>query len=504
MRRDQASIPTGLATRVAHANAQPVNSAGRYVLYWMIAARRTTYHPGLEHALSWCARLGRPLLVLEALRLDYPWASARLHAFVMAGMRDNAAAFAAAEIAYLPYVEPTPGSGKGLLRRLAHDACVVVTDEFPCFFLPSAVRAAAAQAPVALETVDSNGIMPLRAFPRAYTTAASFRWAWQKVIAPYLIHFPAAAPLLSTQANVARGGCIPDDVLARWPAAALAAPGAANALAAQLPIDQGVAISPIGGGPVAAAAACTRFIEARLARYATDRSQPDAEAASGLSPYLHFGHISTHEVVAALMRAVDWTPALVGTKANGRREGWWNLPDAPQAFLDELITWRELGYGYCFHTPDYASYASLPAWALATLKKHAADPRPHLYSPAQLDAAQTHDALWNAAQRQLRGEGIIQNYLRMLWGKKILEWSPTPQAALATMVDLNNRYALDGRNPNSYSGIFWTLGRFDRAWGPERQIFGSVRYMSSENTARKLSLKAYLRRWGTQSGFTYN
>ena len=158
------------------------------------------------------------------------------------------------------------------------------------------------------------------------------------------------------------------------------------------------------------------------------------------------------------------------------------------------MTWRELGYVFCARRADYASFDSLPEWALATLSAHARDPRPQLYTTAEFQAAATHDPLWNAAQRQLLRQGRIHNYLRMLWGKKILEWSPSPRAALDTLIELNNRFALDGRNPNSYSGLFWTLGRFDRPW-PERAVFGSVRCMTSDSTARKLDVEPYLRRF---------
>jgi deoxyribodipyrimidine photo-lyase len=179
----------------------------------------------------------------------------------------------------------------------------------------------------------------------------------------------------------------------------------------------------------------------------------------------------------------------------GRREGWWGADANVEAFLDQLVTWREIGFNMCAHAADYDSYESLPEWAKKTLARHARDPRPALYSREQLERAGTHDRLWNAAQRQLLTEGIIHNYLRMLWGKKILEWSPTPMDALATMIELNNKYALDGRDPNSYSGIFWILGRYDRPWGPERPIFGTVRYMSSDNTAKKLKVRNYLEKY---------
>jgi deoxyribodipyrimidine photo-lyase len=163
--------------------------------------------------------------------------------------------------------------------------------------------------------------------------------------------------------------------------------------------------------------------------------------------------------------------------------------------LDELITWRELGFNLAWQRTDYDRYESLPDWAQSTLAKHARDRRPKLYDLAQFERAETHDPLWNAAQRQLVCEGRIHHYLRMLWGKKILEWSATPQDALAVMIELNNKYALDGRDPNSYSGVFWVLGRYDRAWGPERPIFGKIRYMSSENTTRKLHVAGYLAKY---------
>jgi deoxyribodipyrimidine photo-lyase len=155
-----------------------------------------------------------------------------------------------------------------------------------------------------------------------------------------------------------------------------------------------------------------------------------------------------------------------------------------------------LGYNYCAHRSDYAEYDSLPDWARTTLDEHRGDERPWLYDLEALDLAETHDELWNAAQRQLRREGRIHNYMRMVWGKKILEWSESPEAAFETMIRLNDRYALDGRNPNSYSGMGWVMGRYDRPWGPERQIYGKIRYMSSANTARKFPVEGYLERYG--------
>ncbi len=249
------------------------------------------------------------------------------------------------------------------------------------------------------------------------------------------------------------------------------------------------------GGSRAGGVALRTFLKSKLPIYDSDRNQPEKEATSGLSPYLHFGHVSVHEVFEELTRHVEWTPNLVAEKATGSNSGWWGADAEVESFLDELITWRELGYNMCWQRDDYDQYDSLPEWAQETLAEHADDHRPHVCSLEQFELAKTHDDLWNAAQRQLVREGRIHNYLRMLWGKKIFEWSASARESLDVMIELNNKYALDGRNPNSYSGIFWVLGRYDRAWGPERPIFGKIRYMTSENTARKVKVKNYIAKY---------
>ncbi|MEO1337405.1 MAG: deoxyribodipyrimidine photolyase, partial [Myxococcota bacterium] len=223
---------------------------------------------------------------------------------------------------------------------------------------------------------------------------------------------------------------------------------------------------------------------------------PDQTTASGLSPWLHFGHLSVHEVFQSLVDQEKWSPDAVAPKASGSREGWWGMSVGAESFLDELITWREVGFNMSSKREDYTAYESLPEWARKTLETHADDPRDHVYDLDTLENARTHDEIWNAAQTELVRTGRMHNYLRMLWGKKILEWSPHPRDALTVMIELNNKYALDGRNPNSYSGIFWVLGRYDRAWGPERPIYGKIRYMSSDNTKKKIRMTRYLSEYG--------
>ena len=485
------------SVRVISRNSHQPRPGGEYVVYWMIAARRSRFNFALERAADWARHLDVPLVVLEALRVDYPWASARLHRFVLDGMADNATAFDRREVSYLPYVEPEPGAGSGLLENLAENAAVIVTDDFPTFFLPGMVGAAARRLPIPVESVDSNGLIPLAATDSEFSTAYAFRRWIQKNLHTHLDAMPLEDPLAEP---LPRKAVIPAGILDRWPAASRPLlDGDAEALAA-LPIDHHVQPAATAGGETAAKRALQVFLDDVLTDYGEKRNRPDDGRTSGLSPFLHFGHLSSHEVFLELMRRQRWSPDDVVPPANGRRAGWWGVSETAEAFLDQVVTWRELGFQFCHHRKDHDRWESLPEWARRTLDEHAHDPREHVYSLAEFENAATHDPLWNAAQVQLVREGTIHNYLRMLWGKKILEWTEDPRRALEIMIELNNRYALDGRDPNSYSGIFWVLGRHDRPWGPERPIFGKVRYMTSANTARKVPVKAYIGRYAPDGG----
>jgi deoxyribodipyrimidine photo-lyase len=480
--------------RVFTKNSAAVRGDGEYVLYWMVSSRRTRWNFAMDRAAEWAVELGKPILVLEALRSDYPWASERLHHFIIDGMRANERALAGSGIGYYPYVEPEKGAGKGLLAALAARAAVVVTDEFPCYFLPRMVEKTAARLDVMLEAVDSNGLLPLAATDRAFYRAFDFRRFLQRELPEHLVDFPRQSVLRGGPAVAFRG--FPRAVRERWPRASSKLLDGRIGLA-DLPIDHAVRPVVEAGGYEAAQRALGRFLDDRLDRYGAERNDPDADAASELSAWLHFGHISSHQILDAIARRRDWSPWQLSDEMSGKRRGWWNLDESVESFLDELVTWREVGYNFCFHRPDYGEFGSLPDWARRSLDEHASDPRPAIYSLEQFEDAATHDEIWNAAQNELRARGRIHNYLRMLWGKKILHWSRSPQEALDIMIELNNKYAIDGRNPNSYSGIFWVLGRFDRAWGPEREVFGKVRYMSSKNTRRKLRLDRYLNRWAS-------
>ncbi len=484
--------------RLRALNSLPPTTDGQFVLYWMTAFRRIQSNFALQYARDLAMHLGKPLVVVEALRIGYRWASDRFHRFIIEGMVDNALQCESAGVTYYPYVEPSHRDGESMIFSIATLASAVVTDDYPCFFHPAMLRLASRKFECSLIAVDSNCLMPLRAADRTFTVAHSYRRFMQKTLPNHLAASPDPSPLASAASRLPTAKkSLLASVFKRWPPARLdqlLSPAGLESL----PIDHSVRPTSQRGGTQAATQLLKNFIERRLTRYDEDRNEPDSLGSSELSPYLHFGHISPHEVFEGIMKKERWTIDRC-LKPNGKVNGFWNVSPNAEAFLDQLCTWREIGFNMCSRQSNYHRFDSLPDWAIKSLTKHKSDPRTEVYTLEQFERAKTRDPIWNAAQRQLVREGRIHNYLRMLWGKKILHWAKSPEEALKIMIELNNKYALDGRDPNSYSGIFWVLGRYDRAWGPERPIFGSVRYMTSENTAKKHALKEYLKRFAFDS-----
>ena len=481
-------------SRIRPLNTRPVNPAGRFVLYWMTSARRLRSNFALQRAVEIARELHRPLVILEALRCDYPHASDRLHRFVIDGMAENARQAAKSRARYYPYVERRRREGRGLIAALSTEACAVVADWYPAFFLPRMLAAAAKQSQVRLEAVDGNGLIPLADHGAAFTSARSYRAFVQRSLRTQLANLPIEEPLEELR-GLPKLAKLSDDIRDRWPSADVDALTRSDAALAALPIDHRVPPAPARGGSTSAGRLLRHFIRTHLDEYAELHNHPDRDASSRLSPYLHFGHIGAHEVFNAVMTHERWTTRRLAARGGGARDGWWGVSASAEVFLDQLVVWRELSFNGCEYIQDFASYESLPEWSRLTLEEHLTDPRPHLYSLRQLDQARTHDEVWNAAQRQLVAEGWFHGYLRMLWGKNILTWCKHPSEALGRMQTLMDRYSLDGRDPNSYAGYAWVLGRYDRPW-PERPIFGTVRAMTSGSARRKLKMQHFLARYG--------
>jgi len=488
-----------LKARIRDWNSQPVRASGSYVLYWMQLYRRFRTNHALDYAIECAESLGKPLVVYEGLKLDYRWSSARHSQFLIEGMRENAEFAREHGLNYWPFVEGSPDhgtkikkrfdpSGRGLLRWLSESACLVVTDDYPAFIVPEQTSALASKVDVAVHAIDGNSILPLSALGPTVSAAAHLRPRIHKAFATHWPHRAILEPVFSPTIKQRIEPPFP-----LWNHEC-----DLPALVKTLPIDQTVpALPDIRGGSIAGREVLQSFIRSKLKRYADERSQPDdpdRNAASGISPWLRNGHIGIQEVVECVLNTTgNWSPERINIKSAGKREGFYCDDDAVNSFLDEAITWRDVGYHWHYHRgADIESLArSLPPWALQTLRRHERDPRTHIYTLEEFEAGATHDPLWNAAQRELVATGRIHNYLRMLWGKKVLEWSSTPDSAYEILEHLNNKYAIDGRDPNSYTGILWCFGLFDRPWPPERNVYGTIRYMSSDNTAKKFKLASY-------------
>ena len=355
------AIPT---IRHAHANDHPVREDGDYVLYWMIAFRRTRYNFALQHAVDRAKQFGKPLLIFEPLRARYQWASDRMHRFVIEGMRSNSEALAGKPVTYFPYVEPAPGVASPLLNELAKRACTVVTDDYPCFFLPRLIESVKHRIDARLELVDSNGVLPLRLPQRTFTVAHSYRRWMQKNILDALCAMPKANPL--SRLKLPTLGPLPAKITKRWPVADLTRLLDGNGIES-LPIDHRVPPSgQLVGGQQEAGKRLARFTSETMTVYGTDRNHPDEVATSGLSSHLHFGHISAHEVVQQILDCQGWTPDMAAD-ANGKNHGFWNTSESAEGVFGPGSDLARNGLqSMTFREPASirSSSRSLPDWAI--------------------------------------------------------------------------------------------------------------------------------------------
>ena len=445
-----------LQERVTALNAAPAREAGEFVLLWLQGQRRIRSNLAFAHAQRRANELSRPLIVYEALRRDYPYASERLHHFVLSGAADNARDCAAQGVAYGFFLQ-TPSSPRGVLHRLSARASVVVTDYLPTFIHPAMTRALAARAQCRVEVVDAAGVAPLAISSKAEIGARTLRPKIMRRLSELLQPIPEVKASVRAPRKLDWGF----DPFRGAPEDGVAAAGVSREVKA-LP----------GGGR---AAGLRRLADFDLRGYDEARNEPGNDAQSGLSPYLHFGQVGAVEIGLAA-QAKDASEA--------DRAG----------FIEQLIVRRELALNFCTRMRPHDSLEALPPWARRTLKDHESDPRPALPSDDALEAARSPDPLWNAMQNQLRQEGRIHGWLRMLWGKTLVLWSKDAGEALRRMAYFNDKYALDGRDANSATSFLWCLGLHDRPF-PERPVFGVVRSMSLTAAPKKHDLDGYVERW---------
>jgi len=437
---------------------RPLNdrkATGRpFVVYWMQAAQRTRANHALEYAVRAANDLRKPLVVFFALTEDYPEANERHYAFMLEGLKETREALRGRGV---PMVVRR-GRPDAEIAAFGRDAAMVVVDDGYVRVERSWRRAAAAALDCPLVEVATNVIVPVAAAsPKEEYAAATLRPKIYRLLEGFL------TPLREASLRVKSV----EPALESWDI------GDTAASLARLDLDRTIGRVPsIRGGESEAGKKLQAFVKNKLAVYAEARNDPALDALSGLSPYLHFGQISPLAVALAVKKGPRYGQA---------------------AFLEELIVRRELSFNFVHYNRAYDRFAGLPAWCRQALLERAGDPRPYLYSRAELEKAATHDPYWNAAQKEMVLTGKMHGYMRMYWGKKILEWSASPREAFRTALALNNAYELDGRDANAFAGVAWCFGKHDRPWA-RRPVFGTIRYMNAAGLRRKFDADAYVRK----------
>ena len=438
--------------RIQQLNSHSIRS-GDYVLYWMQASQRILDNHALHYAIQKANEYRKHLVVFFGLTPSYPEANQRHYSFMLEGLREIQQSLEKQGITFV--IQPiSPEQG---IKRLATDACLVVVDRGYLRIQRQWRQIIAQQVRCPLLQVETDVIVPIDVVSQKEEyAAATIRPKILKNLEKFLV--PIEPEPLQKTCTMHHFDSLDLSDIPR--------------LMTNLQIDSTVKPSALfHGGTSAALRFLRRFITQKLPCFSELRNDPSKEFCSYLSPYLHFGQIS---------------PLTIALKIHATKD-----PNT-DAFLEELIVRRELSMNYVYFNKDYDSFTGLPSWAKTTLLNHVKDPRPYLYTEEELEAAQTHDPFWNAAQREMTQTGKMQGYMRMYWGKKIIEWTSSPPEAFQLALRMNNKYELDGRDPNGFAGVAWCFGKHDRAW-KDRPIFGKVRYMNDAGLTRKFDMTSYIR-----------
>ncbi len=442
--------------RITKRNQQPVQSKA-YVLYWMQQAQRTLDNHALEYAIKRANTLQQPLLVFFGLTGSFPDANKRHYTFMLEGVQEVQTHLKKRNIPFVVKYTSPPKS----IRPLLKEASLLVVDQGYLRIQKQWRTQVASKCPCQMIQVESDVIVPVKvASQKEEYSAATIRPKITKQLATFLQPLKTQHLQKTHRKQKPTSEEIQD----------------IKTILKKLQIDTSVPPSKtFKGGTQHALRHLNEFIDHKLDGFSEYRNDPTKEYVSHLSPYLHFGQIS------------PLTIALAAQEADKKDTN---------AFLEELIIRRELAINFVYYNNTYDQYSAIPAWAQTTLKKHEKDKRAYLYSFEEFEHAKTHDPYWNAAQKQMTCTGKMHGYMRMYWGKKIIEWTNSPQQAFEIALKLNNKYELDGRDPNGFTGVAWCFGKHDRAW-KERPIFGKIRYMNENGLKRKFEIDTYASRWAT-------
>ena len=440
--------------RVQNLNEADVRE-GDYVLYWMQSSQRAEQNHALEYAVQRANDLDQRLLVVFGLTDDYPEANLRHYTFMLEGLKDAQEALEKRGIEMVV----RKGSPEEVALEAGKDASLIVTDRGYMRPQKKWREKVAGEADRLVTQVESDVVVPVElASGKQEHAARTLRPKIQEYLEDFLVALtPTKVEKRSTNMHV--DGLDLSDM---------------EKVLDGMDLDRSVsALSNLyKGGNSEARKIFRRFLKQGLGDYDANRNQPQTDYVSHMSKYLHFGHVS---------------PIWLALQARGASAKQGNI----ESFVEELVVRRELSVNFVFYNNDYDSYSNLPGWARETLGEHKGDDREYAYTRKQLENAETHDEYWNAAMKEMVHTGYMHNYMRMYWGKKILEWSNTPEHAYRTTLYLNNKYFLDGRDPNSFANVAWVFGQHDRGW-TEREVYGKVRYMSSGGLERKTKPDQYV------------
>jgi len=438
--------------RVRHLNKKPVMAKKKYVLYWMQQAQRSEYNHALEYAIEQANVLNKSLVVGFGLTDRFPEANERHYYFMLQGLQETDLALTKRGIRMIFQ----HGSPEDVALKLSSEACLVIADCGYLGFQQKWRSHVAEKAPCLVMQVETDVVVPI--------SVASTHEEYSAATLRRKIHANLDAYLVPLRRRRVRNRT------PKLKAKTLSVNNIEEALN-RLKIDRSVSrATEYHGGTSIAKRILGNFIKSKLSRFATERNDPSKQTLSSMSPYLHFGQISPLYIALQVKAA---------------------LSPGKDAYLEELIVRRELAMNYVHYNRNYDSFTGLPGWAQRTLKAHHRDIRRYTYRLSALEQAQTHDAYWNAAQKEMTKYGKMHGYMRMYWGKKIIEWTQDPVKAFEMALYLNNKYELDGRDANGYAGVAWCFGKHDRPWA-ERKIFGKVRYMNANGLKRKFPIEIYV------------
>ena len=427
---------------------------GEYVLYWMQASQRVEYNHALEHAILKANELRQPVVVFFGITDRFPEGNERHYAFMLEGIREVKHTLKKRGIQLvIQHRSPVLGA-----VQVAKRASLVVTDRGYLKIQRVWRTYAAEHMRCPLIQVESDVVVPVEeTSAKEEYAAATIRPKIHRKLKQFLVPLKETDPAVDSLSLTFDSFNVED----------------VDKVLSKLRIDRTVKkLNRLSGGTEEAKKHLDVFVDEKLEHYAELRNDPTLDYLSLMSPYLHFGQISPLFIALSVSR----------TRNPGK-----------EAYLEELIVRRELSMNFAFYNERYDSFESVPDWAKKTLKTHQKDKRAYLYSRREFEEGRTHDPYWNAAQKEMVLRGKMHGYMRMYWGKKILEWSRTPEEAFKTALYLNNKYELDGRDPNGFTGVAWCFGKHDRPWG-ERAIFGTVRYMNDKGLKRKFDADRYVKK----------